>query len=172
MIRRRLLNQDVVAALRARRPARARAAAAPRGRGGRRRHAAGRGPGGGARGGAGGLAPPGAGALRGGRRARRPAGAARARGAARRLRLGALQRAPVPRGGRRRARRPQRLYEELGEPVALALCLVRLSRHLFMAGETDAAEEARSARCGILRHRRRRRGAGLRDARTWARSWP
>jgi DNA-binding CsgD family transcriptional regulator/tetratricopeptide (TPR) repeat protein len=32
------------------------------------------------------------------------------------------------------------LYEELGDPVALGGCLVRLSRHLFMAGETDQAE--------------------------------
>ena len=36
----------------------------------------------------------------------------------------------------------ERLYRELGEPVALAMCLVRLSRHLFMTGATDAAEEA------------------------------
>ena len=40
------------------------------------------------------------------------------------------------------AHEAERLYRELGEPVALALCLVRLSRHLFMAGATDAAEEA------------------------------
>jgi DNA-binding CsgD family transcriptional regulator/tetratricopeptide (TPR) repeat protein len=32
-----------------------------------------------------------------------------------------------------------RLYEELGDRHALALCLVRISRHLFMTGETDAA---------------------------------
>ena len=36
------------------------------------------------------------------------------------------------------------LYEQLGEPVALGECLVRTSRHLFMAGETDEAE-----RCAI-----------------------
>lgn len=36
----------------------------------------------------------------------------------------------------------ERLYRELGEPVHLALCLVRLSRYLFMAGATLAAEEA------------------------------
>ena len=34
------------------------------------------------------------------------------------------------------------LYRELGDPLPLALCLVRLSRHLFMTGATDAAEEA------------------------------
>jgi DNA-binding CsgD family transcriptional regulator/tetratricopeptide (TPR) repeat protein len=32
------------------------------------------------------------------------------------------------------------LYERLDEPVAVGSCLVRLSRHLFMAGDTDAAE--------------------------------
>ena len=32
------------------------------------------------------------------------------------------------------------LYASLGEPVPLALCLVRLSRHHFMAGDTDEAE--------------------------------
>ena len=36
----------------------------------------------------------------------------------------------------------ERLYREIGAPVPLALCLVRLSRHLFMTGATDAAEEA------------------------------
>ena len=36
------------------------------------------------------------------------------------------------------------LYEQLEEPVALGECLVRTSRHLFMAGETDEAE-----RCAI-----------------------
>ena len=40
------------------------------------------------------------------------------------------------------AHEAERLYVEVGEPVPLALCLVRLSRHLFMAGATDAAEEA------------------------------
>ena len=38
-------------------------------------------------------------------------------------------------------RRAVRLYEELGDEVAVGECLVRLSRHLFMAGDTDAAEE-------------------------------
>jgi tetratricopeptide (TPR) repeat protein len=33
------------------------------------------------------------------------------------------------------------LYDELGDPVAAGLCLVRVSRHLFMAGETDEAED-------------------------------
>ena len=75
-------------------PARARAADAPRGRGGRRRRPSlAVGPRGRARGGAGRLAPPGAGALRGGR-ARTRTGWRRAeqRRRARRLRLGALQR--------------------------------------------------------------------------------
>jgi DNA-binding CsgD family transcriptional regulator len=36
-------------------------------------------------------------------------------------------------------REAERLYEELGDRVALALCLVRLSRHLFMCGSTDEA---------------------------------
>ena len=34
------------------------------------------------------------------------------------------------------------LYAQRGDAVAHGQCLVRLSRHLFMAGETDAAEEA------------------------------
>ena len=40
------------------------------------------------------------------------------------------------------AREAERLYLALDDPNALALCLVRLSRHLFMAGATDAAEDA------------------------------
>ena len=32
------------------------------------------------------------------------------------------------------------LYERLDEPIAVGNCLVRVSRHLFMAGDTDAAE--------------------------------
>src|SRR3954469_13779775 len=36
----------------------------------------------------------------------------------------------------------ERLFRKLGAPVPLAMCLVRLSRHLFMTGATDAAEEA------------------------------
>ena len=32
------------------------------------------------------------------------------------------------------------LYEQLDDPVAAGECLVRLSRHLYMAGDTDAAE--------------------------------
>lgn len=39
-------------------------------------------------------------------------------------------------------RRALALYEELGDERALGLCLVRLSRLLFMAGETDEAEAA------------------------------
>ena len=38
-------------------------------------------------------------------------------------------------------RQAVRLYAQLGDAVAVGLCLVRLSRHLFMAGETDQAEE-------------------------------
>jgi DNA-binding CsgD family transcriptional regulator/tetratricopeptide (TPR) repeat protein len=40
------------------------------------------------------------------------------------------------------SRAAERLYRELDDPLRLALCLVRLSRHLFMTGATDAAEEA------------------------------
>ena len=43
------------------------------------------------------------------------------------------------------AARRRRSIEEVGDPVALGDCLVRLSRHLFMAGETDAAEDARAS---------------------------
>ncbi|HEX2410408.1 MAG TPA: AAA family ATPase [Solirubrobacteraceae bacterium] len=39
-------------------------------------------------------------------------------------------------------REAARLYEEAGDPVAVGECLVRVSRHLFMAGETDEAEHA------------------------------
>ena len=42
------------------------------------------------------------------------------------------------------------LYQELGDPVAYGSCLVRLSRHLFMAGETDAAEERAHEAVAIL----------------------
>ena len=38
------------------------------------------------------------------------------------------------------ARAAAALYERLDEPVAVGGCLVRVSRHLFMAGDTDAAE--------------------------------
>jgi DNA-binding CsgD family transcriptional regulator len=38
------------------------------------------------------------------------------------------------------ARAAVALYERLDEPVAVGGCLVRVSRHLFMAGDTDAAE--------------------------------
>ncbi len=103
-IRRRLLNQRVVDRAAAARAPRPRAAAASRGRGGRCHHAAGGGPGGGARGVAGRLAPAGAVALRGDRPARVAAARGRARLVPGRLRVGALQRAPLPRGGRRRAR--------------------------------------------------------------------
>jgi DNA-binding CsgD family transcriptional regulator/tetratricopeptide (TPR) repeat protein len=37
-----------------------------------------------------------------------------------------------------------RLYEQVGDAVAAGDCLVRVSRHLFMAGETDEAEHAAS----------------------------
>jgi DNA-binding CsgD family transcriptional regulator/tetratricopeptide (TPR) repeat protein len=42
------------------------------------------------------------------------------------------------------------LYAGLGYPVALGLCLVRVSRHWFMAGETDAAEECAERAVRIL----------------------
>jgi DNA-binding CsgD family transcriptional regulator/tetratricopeptide (TPR) repeat protein len=42
------------------------------------------------------------------------------------------------------------LYEELGDPVAHGDCLVRVSRHLFMAGDTDAAEAAAQLAVAIL----------------------
>jgi DNA-binding CsgD family transcriptional regulator/tetratricopeptide (TPR) repeat protein len=42
------------------------------------------------------------------------------------------------------------LYAGLGLPVALGLCLVRVSRHWFMAGETDAAEECAERAVRIL----------------------
>jgi DNA-binding CsgD family transcriptional regulator/tetratricopeptide (TPR) repeat protein len=42
------------------------------------------------------------------------------------------------------------LYQELGDPVAYGSCLVRLSRHLFMAGDTDAAEERAHEAVAIL----------------------
>ena len=44
-----------------------------------------------------------------------------------------------------------RLYEELEDAVALAHCLVRLSRHLFMIGETDEAEDCAHRAVRILR---------------------
>jgi DNA-binding CsgD family transcriptional regulator/tetratricopeptide (TPR) repeat protein len=42
------------------------------------------------------------------------------------------------------------LYAGLGYPVALGLCLVRVSRHWFMAGETGAAEECAERAVRIL----------------------
>jgi ATP/maltotriose-dependent transcriptional regulator MalT len=39
-------------------------------------------------------------------------------------------------------RQAAELYRQVGDPVALGECLVRVSRHLYMAGETDAAETA------------------------------
>ena len=56
------------------------------------------------------------------------------------------------------------LYAGLGDPVALGLCLVRVSRHWFMAGETDAAEDCAERAVRILEAGRRRRGAGPGDA--------
>jgi DNA-binding CsgD family transcriptional regulator/tetratricopeptide (TPR) repeat protein len=47
-------------------------------------------------------------------------------------------------------REAARLYEEAGDPVAVGECLVRLSRHLFMAGETDEAEHAASRAVLVL----------------------
>ena len=40
------------------------------------------------------------------------------------------------------SRAAEQLFGEVGEPIPLALCLVRLSRHLFMTGATDDAEAA------------------------------
>ena len=45
-------------------------------------------------------------------------------------------------------REAARLYE--GDPVALGLCLVRLSRYVFMAGETDEAEDTAQRAVMIL----------------------
>ena len=42
------------------------------------------------------------------------------------------------------------LYEQLEDPVALGECLVRTSRHLFMAGETDEAERCALRALAIL----------------------
>jgi DNA-binding CsgD family transcriptional regulator len=42
------------------------------------------------------------------------------------------------------------LFERAGDAVRLGGCLVRLSRHLFMAGETDAAEECASRAVHVL----------------------
>ena len=42
------------------------------------------------------------------------------------------------------------LYEGLDDPVAVAHCLVRVSRHLFMAGETVEAEECADRAVAIL----------------------
>jgi DNA-binding CsgD family transcriptional regulator/tetratricopeptide (TPR) repeat protein len=47
-------------------------------------------------------------------------------------------------------REAARLYERLDEPVDLGLCLVRVSRHLFMAGETDDAQVAAQRAVSIL----------------------
>ena len=62
------------------------------------------------------------------------------------------------------AHEAERLYREVGELVPLALCLVRLSRHLFMAGATDAAEEAAQRAVVTLRRHRRRGRARPRHA--------
>jgi DNA-binding CsgD family transcriptional regulator/tetratricopeptide (TPR) repeat protein len=45
------------------------------------------------------------------------------------------------------------LYEQLGDSVAVAHCLVRVSRHLFMAGETVAAGECADRAVTILKPR-------------------
>jgi DNA-binding CsgD family transcriptional regulator/tetratricopeptide (TPR) repeat protein len=47
-------------------------------------------------------------------------------------------------------REAARLYERLGHELDLGLCLVRVSRHLFMVGETDAAEESARRAVRIL----------------------
>ncbi len=48
------------------------------------------------------------------------------------------------------ARAAAELYEQLGDSVAVAHCLVRCSRHLFMAGETVEAEECADRAVAIL----------------------
>ena len=93
--------------------------------------------------------PPGARPPRGGRALRGPAVAGRAGRGARRLRLGALQRRALPRRGTR-GQAAAKLYASLGTPVALGLCLVRVSRHWFMAGETAGAEECAEREVRIL----------------------
>ena len=107
----------------------ARPADAPRRRGWRRGDDRRRRPRGGARGGAGRLAPAGARALRVGPPAPRPARRARARRRARRLRLGALQRAPFPRGGGGRPRRRSRCMSSstTASPSASAWCACRVT---------------------------------------------
>ena len=65
----------------------------------------------------------------------------------------------------------ERLYRELGAPVPLALCLVRLSRHLFMTGATDAAEEAAQRAVVTLLDARDEPRWPTRRC-TWAGSWP
>jgi ATP/maltotriose-dependent transcriptional regulator MalT len=47
-------------------------------------------------------------------------------------------------------REAARLYEGLGEPAALGRCLVRLSRHLFMAGDTEEAKACAVRAVAIL----------------------
>jgi ATP/maltotriose-dependent transcriptional regulator MalT len=47
-------------------------------------------------------------------------------------------------------REAARLYGRLDDPVALGQCLVRVSRHLFMAGETDEAEACADRAVAIL----------------------
>ena len=155
--------------------ARARPPDAPRGRGRRRRDRARGRPERRARGRPRRLAPPGAGPLRGRRalrwRASRPReqaavlddygwelyNAARFREA---VRAGQRGGASSTRG--------------LGDPVALGLCLVRVSRHWFMAGETDAAEDCAERAVRILEAARRRRGRWPRRRSIRARSspWP
>ncbi len=133
-----------------RRPPRARARHAPRRRGARRgddrrRRARRR-----ARGGPRRLAPPGARALRVRAAAPRPAGRPLARRDARRLRLGALQRAPLPRGGRRRPAGREALRG---------------------AGRRGGGRRVpRAALPPPVHGRRHRRCGGLRAARRWRRS--
>ena len=46
--------------------------------------------------------------------------------------------------------RAARLYEELDDRLALGLCLVRMSRHIFMTGETGEAQRCAQRAVGIL----------------------
>ena len=141
-IRRRSLNAAVVAALLRRGPAGSRAGHAPRGRGRRRgddrRRRAGRGAGGGGRR----LAPPGARALR---VACSPTSTASAPARGRRSSTTTAGSSTTRTASARRSTpacaRPSSTTSS-ATPVAVGECLVRVSRHLFMAGDTDEAQEA------------------------------
>ena len=64
------------------------------------------------------------------------------------------------------------LYEGLDDRVAAGECLVRVSRHLFMAGETDAAEESAERALLVLQQTGHAGALALALASPRARSWP